>query len=102
MTLYIDTTDFNRVAFALAGDKKIIKLSYSIYPHKSHETLQKLAEFLKRVKSKKLKVTNVVVNKGPGSFTGTRVGITIAQALGFAWNVPVKFLGREKFLTPSA
>ena len=41
------------------------------------------------------------VNAGPGSFTGTRVGVTIAKALGLAWGIPVIALSKEKFI-PSA
>ena len=36
----------------------------------------------------------VLVDLGPGSFTGIRIGIAAARALGLAWNVPVTgFLG---------
>ena len=31
----------------------------------------------------------VVAGVGPGSFTGTRVGLAVARALGLAWGVPV-------------
>lgn len=31
----------------------------------------------------------VVVSLGPGSFTGVRIGLAAARALGLAWNVPV-------------
>ena len=31
----------------------------------------------------------IIVDTGPGSFTGIRIGIAAARALGLAWNVPV-------------
>ncbi|NQX96176.1 MAG: tRNA (adenosine(37)-N6)-threonylcarbamoyltransferase complex dimerization subunit type 1 TsaB, partial [Erythrobacter sp.] len=31
----------------------------------------------------------ILVSLGPGSFTGLRVGLAAARALGVAWNVPV-------------
>jgi tRNA threonylcarbamoyladenosine biosynthesis protein TsaB len=31
----------------------------------------------------------ISVNVGPGSFTGIRVGVAAARALGLAWNIPV-------------
>lgn len=33
---------------------------------------------------------SILVDCGPGSFTGLRVGLAAARALGFVWNVPVR------------
>lgn len=35
------------------------------------------------------RVDRVLVDVGPGSFTGLRVGVAAAKAFGLAWNVPV-------------
>ena len=35
----------------------------------------------------------IIVDQGPGSFTGLRVGLAAARALGYAWNAPVKAYG---------
>jgi len=109
MILYIDSTDFNKVTYALVDGKKVISKSFVVDPHKSHETLLKLDEFLKSAKIKPLTpalsrkgrgggIAKIVVNKGPGSYTGVRVGVTHAMALGFAWGVPVKAVSKDKFV----
>jgi tRNA threonylcarbamoyladenosine biosynthesis protein TsaB len=100
--LYIDTADFNKATFAVSDGKKIARSVYKIDPHRSYETLSCLEKFLLQHKIKledgtHLPVKKIVVNKGPGSYTGVRVGMTIAMALGFVWNVPVKALSKEKF-----
>ncbi len=35
-------------------------------------------------------VRGILVNAGPGSFTGTRIGVAVANALAFAGGVPVQ------------
>jgi tRNA threonylcarbamoyl adenosine modification protein YeaZ len=35
------------------------------------------------------RAASIVVDSGPGSFTGIRVGLAAARALGLAWNAPV-------------
>ncbi len=97
MILYIDTTGFDRVTFGLAGEK-LFKKTYKIHPHKSHETLGLLDRFLKAAKIKNTAIKKIVVNKGPGSFTGIRVGLAHALALGLALNIPVKAFSKEKFI----
>lgn len=110
MILYIDTTDFNKATFAVSDGGKIAKKSFKIDPHRSHETLGKLDEFLRSQginttsplipplkRGGRDTLSKIVVNKGPGGYTGVRVGVTMAMALGFAWGIPVKAIAKEKF-----
>lgn len=99
MTLFIDTTDFNKIIFGLSSFPlgKIRKQVFKIKPHESFKTVAKLEEFLKKNNITKTSIKKVIVNKGPGSYTGTRIGVTIGQALGMAWSVPVAFISKDKF-----
>lgn len=47
-------------------------------------------------------VTSIVVDIGPGSFTGLRIGIAAARALGLAWRVPVTSTGSLTLVAAAA
>ena len=102
MILYIDTTDFNSVSYALKSGAKTIKKSYKVDPHQSHETLAKLENFLKLAKVKPSNIKKIIINKGPGSFTGIRVGVAHALALSLVLNVPLQALKNLKFYSKSS
>lgn len=101
MILYIDTTDFNQAVFAVGAEGKIRKKVCRLDPQASNKTLAVLAKFLqsnaKTSPAWRKSVSRIVVNKGPGSYTGTRVGVTIASALSLGLGVPVRFVPKIKF-----
>lgn len=98
MILFIDGTDYNSATYALGEKGKLImSKKYKVDSRQSHKVLQHLQSFLKANKITspnpsfaRRGIKQIVVNKGPGSFTGTRIGIAHAMALGLAWGVPVK------------
>lgn len=55
----------------------------------SQELLTKIKELLGRAKVKHFAIKAVAVVSGPGSFTGTRIGVTVANSIGFALKIPV-------------
>lgn len=55
----------------------------------SRELLIKIDEFLRQNKVRLKDLKAIAVFRGPGSYTGLRIGISTAQALGFALDIPV-------------
>lgn len=55
----------------------------------SQVLLPMIVKILKKNELNLKDLTAVEVNCGPGSFTGTRVGVSVANALGFALDIPV-------------
>jgi tRNA threonylcarbamoyladenosine biosynthesis protein TsaB len=55
----------------------------------SQVLLPMIVAILKKKKLEFSNLTAIEVNVGPGSFTGTRVGVAIANALGYALDLPV-------------
>ena len=58
-----------------------------------------LPQFVKEVMGRQ-KVDQLIVNIGPGSFTGIRVGLAFAKGLAMGWNLPLK--GIDSFIATYA
>ncbi len=96
MILFIDSTDYQSVMYAAAGEK-FIEHRFPIDPHESHKALKDLEGFLKKNRIGRDTLQEIVVCSGPGSYTGVRVGLAHAKALGLAWSVKVTELEKKKF-----
>ena len=94
MKLFIDTSNSERI-FIKLNDQNYMAAG-------SQKKAQALLPFI----NEKLKdngktihdLTEIEVFTGPGSFTGLRVGVSVAQALGWSLNIPVngKKAGEEE------
>jgi len=85
MKLYIDTS--NRDTITIGIDNK--RFSTSAREEKSQKLLPFIDEILKKEGKKIKDITEVEVNTGPGSFTGLRVGVSVANTLGWVLEIPV-------------
>jgi len=90
MILKIDSTVTNHIVVQLI-DPKVNKIDKLVQKQKlgSQVLLPMIVKILKKNKVDFSDLTAVEVNPGPGSFTGTRVGVSVANALGFALNIPI-------------
>lgn len=93
MILYLDTSD-NKKSLVKLDDLEIEK---TYQTPRSQEVLRLIEEALKKKKASLKDLTEIKVNVGPGSFTGLRIGITVANTL--AWILGIKVNGK-KFVLP--
>lgn len=96
MILFIDTSDFDNLTLCLV-DGTIVKIhTADLAFNENYKTNAELEKFLKHQEVKMSELTKIVVCSGPGSFTGIRVGVSMAQGLGFALNIPVIAIPKSK------
>lgn len=97
-TLIIDTSSNKEVKVGLEIDGKEFVLEQSIDHRKAQAVLPLVDKLLKKHKLNLKDLTGIKVNPGPGSFTGLRVGVSIANALGFLLKIPVN--GKKGIVEP--
>ena len=90
MVLKIDTTKREEVKVELFDSKSNLE-DKIVQTQKlgSQVLLPMVVKILKKNELGFKELTAIEVNPGPGSFTGTRVGVSVANALGFALDIPV-------------
>jgi tRNA threonylcarbamoyladenosine biosynthesis protein TsaB len=84
MYLFISTE--NNYRFSLISGTQN-RFAIKVVTEKFRQSEKLLSEIAKLIQSKKIK--GIMVVSGPGEFSGLRIGIATANALAYAWQVPV-------------
>lgn len=88
--LYIDTHSSNIIYVLYDGEE--VKSKHISESSKRHGdvAMPALVSFLNNLNVKVSDLEEIIVNIGPGSFTGIRIGVTIGKMLAYTLNIPIK------------
>lgn len=87
--LSIDTTDNKKIVLSLTLGEKLITTTKAVNTWASQFLLPTIDSFLRKNKLSLRDLDMIQVRKGEGSYTGIRVGLTVAKTLGWLLNIPV-------------
>jgi len=88
--LMIDTSSNKQIIVGLRVNEKQHWIKKKIGNNKTQIVLPMIDKLLRQHKVSLKDLRSIEVNAGPGSFTGIRVGMAIANALSFALKIPAK------------
>ena len=101
MILSIDTTKSQKTGVFLKDSKgKIVDSQVKERKYGSQTLLPQILVIFKRNKLKLNNLESIEVNPGPGSYTGVRVGVAVANALSWALNLKINNKKKGELVYP--
>lgn len=89
MILHIDTKDQKATKVLLKKDGNIVESLSEENKYGSQVLLPLINKILKKNKLGYKDIKGIEVETGPGSFTGLRVGVSVANAMGYSLGITV-------------
>lgn len=98
VTLHIDTSGIREASVALTVHGILYEKHSAESALRSQALLPLIDEVLQEAAVRLSEITHITVVLGPGSYTGLRVGLSVANMLGKLLNVPIN--GKNTLATP--
>ncbi len=96
--LAIDTSN-NTLGVALLNDNQVAgELITNVKKNHSVRAMPAIEQLMRDCEIKPKDLDKIVVAKGPGSYTGVRIGVTIAKTLAWTLNIPISGVSSLKVL----
>ncbi|HYK71744.1 MAG TPA: tRNA (adenosine(37)-N6)-threonylcarbamoyltransferase complex dimerization subunit type 1 TsaB [Pseudoneobacillus sp.] len=87
--LAIDTSNYTLGVALLEEDKVTGEYITNVKVNHSVRAMPAIQTLMKDCGVEPNQLTKIVVAKGPGSYTGVRIGVTIAKTLAWSLNIPI-------------
>ena len=89
MLLYINTNDKKHITVSLLKGEETVDSLSDDNEHGSQVLLSLITAILDKNSLTYQDLEGISLERGPGSYTGIRVGAAVANALGFSLSIPV-------------
>jgi len=86
---YIDTTSSYLYTGIVKDNKLLIERKKDLGKELSIFTISIVSEMFREANIKPTDIDKIIVVNGPGSFTGIRIGVTIAKIMAWSLNIPI-------------
>jgi tRNA threonylcarbamoyladenosine biosynthesis protein TsaB len=97
--LILDTS-FNQLVVGIADDYEIIyKVQYQAHQKQSELTVFEIDKAFKAIDIDASDLSRIIVTRGPGSYTGVRIAMTIAKVMSYVHKIPVCAVSTLQALT---
>ena len=103
LLLIESSAEFPSVALACVESKTLIWESvYRIQQSHSEQLPLLVEQALAKAEEQLYSLVGIAVNEGPGSYTGLRIGSSLAKSLAYAWKIPLLAVSGLKALAQAA
>lgn len=103
LILIESSAEFPSVALACVHSRSLLWESIYRVQQSHSEQLPLLVEkAVAMAKEQRYSIVGIAVNEGPGSYTGLRIGSSLAKSLAYAWGLPLLGISGLKALAQAA
>ncbi|MCP2035308.1 tRNA threonylcarbamoyladenosine biosynthesis protein TsaB [Planomicrobium sp. HSC-17F08] len=96
--LGIDTSNSPSAIALMSNDTVLIEEITNLKINHSLTAMPAIEEMMKKAKVTPKDLTHIAVAEGPGSYTGVRIGLTIAKTLAWSLKLPLHMVSSLKIL----
>ena len=89
-SLFVDTHAKNVLIILFKDGKIVDKIDFETMNKHSVVTMPSIRTILEKNGVNVNQLNEILVCNGPGSFTGSRIAVTIAKTMAFSLNIPIK------------
>lgn len=97
MILFINTTDPKKTTIVLDKGGHFFSHEFKSEFHQTEKLLREIDSFLKKKKIHLKSLKGIIAVSGPGPFTALRIGVIVANTLGYSLNIKIAGLKQQEF-----